>query len=52
MRKAFNAQMNIDEVNIADITFDIRSRDAIPKLQKGYSIFISITHFVTKFWPA
>lgn len=35
MRKAFNAQINIDEVNIADITFDVRSRDAIPKLLKG-----------------
>ena len=35
MRKAFNAQINIDEVNVADITFDIRSRDAIPKLLKG-----------------
>lgn len=35
MRKTFNAQINIDEVNIADITFDVRSRNAIPKLMKG-----------------
>jgi len=35
MRKAFDAQINIDEVNVADIKFDIRSRDAIPKLLKG-----------------
>jgi hypothetical protein len=35
MRKYFDSQMNIDEVNVADIEFDIRSRDAIPKLLKG-----------------
>ena len=32
MRKAKEMQMKLGEVNIADIEFDLRSRDEIPQL--------------------
>jgi len=35
MRKAKEMQMKLGEVNIADIKFDLRSRDEIPKLLMG-----------------
>jgi len=35
MRKAKEMQMKLGEVNIADIEFDLRSRDEIPKLLMG-----------------
>jgi len=35
MRNIEHKQMRIGEVNIADIEFDLRSRDEIPKLLKG-----------------
>ena len=35
MRKVIESQMTIGEVSIADIEFDLRSRDEIPKLLIG-----------------
>jgi len=35
MRKVIDLQMKIGEVSIADIKFDLRSRDEIPKLLQG-----------------
>jgi len=35
MRKVKEMQMKLGEVNIADIVFDLRSRDEIPKLLLG-----------------
>jgi len=35
MRKVKESQMKLGEVNIADIKFDLRSRDEIPKLLMG-----------------
>lgn len=35
MRNVINLQMKIGEVDIADIKFDLRSRDEIPKLLRG-----------------
>ncbi len=35
MRKAFDSQMKLGEVDIAGIQFDLRSRDEIPKLLMG-----------------
>jgi hypothetical protein len=35
MRKIINMQMKIGEKSIADIKFDLRSRDEIPKLLRG-----------------
>ena len=35
MREALKSQMKLGEVAIADIEFDIRSRDEIPKLLIG-----------------
>ena len=35
MRKVIEPQMTIGEVSIADIEFDLRSRDEIPKLLIG-----------------
>ena len=35
MRKITEKQMQLGEVNIADISFDLKSRDEIPRLLKG-----------------
>ena len=35
MRKVIDLQMKIGEISIADIKFDLRSRDEIPKLLQG-----------------
>ena len=35
MRKVKEMQMKLGEVNLADIAFDLRSRDEIPKLLMG-----------------
>ncbi len=35
MRKVIDSQMKIGEIDIADIEFDLRSRDEIPKLLMG-----------------
>jgi hypothetical protein len=35
MRKVKEMQMKLGEINLADITFDLRSRDEIPKLLMG-----------------
>ncbi len=35
MRKVIESQMTIGEISIADIEFDLRSRDEIPKLLIG-----------------
>ncbi len=35
MRKVIEPQMKIGEVSIADIQFDLRSRDEIPKVLIG-----------------
>ena len=36
MRKVIDLQMKIGEISIADIKFDLRSRDEIPKLLQGF----------------
>lgn len=35
MRKIIDLQIKIGEVSVADIKFDLRSRDEIPKLLQG-----------------
>ena len=35
MRKVIDLQMKIGEISIANIKFDLRSRDEIPKLLQG-----------------
>ncbi len=41
MRKAFDSQMKLGEVDIAGIQFDLRSRDEIPKLLMGLQAIYS-----------
>ena len=35
MREVFDSQMKLEQFNIAEITFDLKSRDEIPKLLMG-----------------
>ncbi len=47
MRKVKESQMKLGEVNIANIKFDLRSRDEIPKLLMGLH-----QNGATAAWPA
>ncbi|MBC2693983.1 MAG: hypothetical protein HF982_01620 [Desulfobacteraceae bacterium] len=50
MRKVIDLQMKIGEISIADIKFDLRSRDEIPKLLQGLGYQLKPGHFLP-FWP-
>lgn len=49
MRKIIPEQVQMGEIDITQINIELDSRDEIPQLLRGFSIYTKVSRYVTKY---